>query len=251
MKRFFRWVRSIFVKSSRRTVVITETLAMAEQRSADIHHAGVPLNDSLNDGSPASPDWDYIATNIELDKDSKKLGTIGWYYSQFKKVENEIKEAAKMIGVPWWFIAGIDMREMSFVHTGHFANGDKILGTGRKTYRIPRGLGPADTWMDSVKQVFDYKANTHKPFTMLLKKDMNFGDACLAWELYNGTGSRKRGEYNSYVVGFTNFHDETGRWVADGKFDCGAKVVRPGAAAFVLYLITMGDLTKKELGLES
>lgn len=244
MKRLWNWVKRLFVKPKPMPVIVDETPDMARERRGDI------LSDNINNGSPANPDWDYIATNIKLDNDASKLSTINWYYKQFKKVESDIKEAAKMSNVPWWFIAGIDMREMSFVHTGHFANGDKIIGTNRKTYRIPKGLGPAATWMESVAQVFQYKAKTHKQFTALLSPDMDFGDACAAWELYNGTGSRSRGEYNSYVVGFTNFHDETGRWVADGKFDHSAKVVRPGAAGFVLYLVEMGDVTREELGLK-
>lgn len=250
-RRLWNWVKRLFRRPAPvASPVVVESESMAEQRSSDIIHGSDPLNDKQNDGSPRNPDWDYIATNIKLDSDPKKLGTISWYYKKFKEVELEIKEAAKMVNVPWWFIAGIDMREMSFVHTGHFANGDKILGTGRKTYRIPRGLGPAETWMESVKQVFDYKKRTAPEFTMLLSPNMNFGDACAAWELYNGRGSRNKGEYNSYVVGFTNFHDETGRWVADGRFSYRAKVVRPGAAGFVLYLVDKGDLSRKDLGLE-
>jgi lysozyme family protein len=246
--RIWRWLKSLFRKkvptsTPSEPVVVDETPAMAEQRAADIFH------DNINNGSPANPDWYYIATNIKLDNDTSKLSTIAWYYRRFKEVEGEIRAASKAVNVPWWFIAGIDMREMSFVHTGHFANGDKILGTGRKTYRVPKNLGPADTWMQSVIQVFDYKAKTAKDFTALLSPDMNLGDACAAWEHYNGHGSRSRGEYNSYVVGFTNFHDETGRWVRDHVFDRNAEVKRPGAAAFALYLVKMGDLKRKELGL--
>lgn len=222
---------------------VDETPDMAEERQQEL------LVDLVNDGSPRSPDWYYIATSMKLDENPSKLSTINWYYKQFNKVEHEIKEAAEMVGVPWWFIAGIDMREMSFIHTGHFANGDQVLGTGERTYRIPRGLGPAENWMESVKQVFDYKARTAPEFTALLNPEMNFGDACAAWELYNGLGTRSRGEYNDYVTGFTNFHDETGRWVADRRYSRFAKVKRPGAAGFVLYLIRMGDLTRKDLRL--
>lgn len=245
--RLWNWIKRLFKKPA--PAVIVETPVMAEQRGADIHHAGEPLSDLINDGSPRNPDWDYIATNIKLDDDSTKMGTIGWYYRRFKNVEDRIKKAEKIAKAPWWFIAGIMMRESSFSIKGHFANGDDIIGKGKKTYRWPRGLGPAETWEESVKQAMDYERRVNLQFNSLVNLEMNFGDACAAWEIYNGIGSRSRGEYNSYVTGFTNFHDETGRWIRDHVFDHNAKVVRPGAAGFALYLVKMGDVTRKGLGL--
>lgn len=206
------------------------------------------IKDTKNDGSTKSPDWSYIADNIKLDKESSKRSTLNYYYLQYLKVENEIKLAAKLSNAPFWFIAGIDMREMSFIHTGHFANGEKIIGTGKKTSKLwPYGLGPADTWSDSVLQALDYERNHSSKFKQLVNKDMDFGQALEASEIYNGHGFRTKGVYSEYNVGFTNFSEELGRYVADGRYNPNARVTRPGVAAFVLYLLGKGKLKESDL----
>lgn len=214
-----------------------ETPREAEVRAIDVN----------NDGNPRNPDFSYLADNVELDIESSKRSTLEWYYRQYKKVEEEVKEAAQLVAMPFWFIAAIDMREMSFVHTGHFANGDKIIGTGKKTYRIPRGLGPAETWAESVEQAINYEISISTTFSNYTGPDMKLFDALIAWEAYNGLGFRYKGSYSEYVFGFTNFHNEKGRFVADGKYDPNSRVVRPGTAAFVLYLKEKGEIKGEEL----
>ena len=218
-----------------------ETPVDAEERRDEYER------DIVNDGNTKSPDWSYIADNITLDKESAKHDTMAWYYGQFLKVEGRIREAERFANAPWWFIAGIHMRESSFSVKGHFANGDDIIGTNRKTYRWPKGLGPAATWEESVRQAMEYERRVSSNFDKLVNKDMGFREALEAWEIYNGLGFRSKGEYSEYVVGFTNFHDETGRYVADGRFSRSAKVVRPGAAGMVLYLLEKGKVKPSEL----
>ena len=201
----------------------------------------------VNEGNSRNPDWNYLARTIKLDDSNEKISTLQWYFRQFLKVSGELIEAEDLTALPHWFLAGIDMREMSFNHTGHFANGDKIIGTGKKTYRVPAGLGPAATWAISVRQAIDYEEHHNERFDQLVGPNMNFIDALEAWEIYNGLGFRSKGEYSEYVMAFTNHHDETGRYVADGRYSSSSKVVRPGAAAFVLYMLERGKVRSEEL----
>ena len=191
--------------------------------------------DGVDRGNARNPDWKYLAATVKLDTEQVKIDNMAWYYRQYLLVKQGLGIAARYHNVPQFFLMGIDMREMSFNHSGHFANGDKIIGTGRKTYRVPKGLGPADTWIDSVGQALNHERSVNSRFNELVNADMNFTDALEAWEVYNGLGFRSKGEYSEYVFAFTNHHDETGRYVADGKFKKNSKVTRCGAAAFVLF----------------
>lgn len=191
--------------------------------------------DGVDRGNARNPDWRYLASTIQLDSEQSKLDNMAWYYRQYKLVSHELRAAAIQYNIPKFFLMGIDMREMSFNHSGHFANGDKIIGTGRKTYRVPAGLGPAATWVESVGQAIDHERSVNSRFKELVNAGMGFADALEAWEVYNGLGFRSKGEYSEYVFAFTNHHDETGRYVADGKFKKNSKVTRCGAAAFVLF----------------
>lgn len=239
MRSFFKWIRSIFKKEQPRPVgpIEYETPAQARDRYDQIE-----AGDYHNDGTTRAPDFTYLATTAKLDGLASQMSTIAYYYNLFLKVESQLKDAEQLAQAPWWFLAGIDMREMSFNHSGHFANGDKIIGTGRKTYRVPAGLGPADTWAQSVEQALAHERTVNSRFRKLVRPDMTLAEACEAWEIYNGLGFRGKGEYSEYVFAFTNHHDETGRYVADGKFSTTSKVVRPGALAFVLYLEFKGKV---------
>ena len=228
-------------KRSNPSVIIPRPIPIETPRQAQERYDGV------NTGNARNPDWRYLASTISLDDDSAKRGTINWYYKQYLKVSGELIRAAEVAAAPHWFLAGIDMREMSFNHKGHFANGDEIIGTGRLTYRVPKGLGPADSWEESVLQAMVYEEGHNARFDKLVGPNMNFADALEAWEIYNGLGFRSKGEYSEYVMGFTNHHDETGRYVADGRYSSSSKVTRPGAAAFILYMLEKGKVSSEEL----
>jgi len=52
-------------------------------------------------------------------------------------------------GVPWFWVAAIHMRESSCDFRGVLHNGEKIIGTGRKTTLVPRGRGPFSSWSEA------------------------------------------------------------------------------------------------------
>lgn len=68
---------------------------------------------------------------------------------------------AKKIGCPWEFIAAIHMRESNAHFGGVLHNGEKIIGTGRKTKLVPRGKGPFDSWEEAAIHALKMK-NLHK-----------------------------------------------------------------------------------------
>lgn len=56
---------------------------------------------------------------------------------------------SKATGVPWDVIGVIHYRESSGSFAGVLHNGQKIIGTGKKTTLVPKGRGPFSTWEDA------------------------------------------------------------------------------------------------------
>lgn len=56
-----------------------------------------------------------------------------------KKNQARYERVSQATGVPWELIGAIHYRESDFDFGAALHNGDKIIGTGRKTYRVPAG----------------------------------------------------------------------------------------------------------------
>ncbi|HKD44697.1 MAG TPA: hypothetical protein VKD24_03500 [Candidatus Angelobacter sp.] len=134
----------------------------------------------------------------------------------------------KATGVPWFFVGCIHMREADLNFKGCLANGEEIIGTGRKTTLVPKGLGPYATWEDSA-----IDALKHEGFLGISPWD---APRCL-WgaEVYNGLGYVNRGVNSPYVWSWTNLQ-QSGKFTADGKFDSAAWDTQPGVAALMMAL---------------
>src|SRR5262245_22305508 len=56
------------------------------------------------------------------------------------------EDVGKAVGAPWWVIAVLHLREAGEVDVGRWFcvlhNGEKIIGTDRKTRLVPEGRGP-------------------------------------------------------------------------------------------------------------
>lgn len=120
---------------------------------------------------------------------------------------------AKATGVPWDVIGVIHYRESSNDFRGVLHNGQKIIGTGKKTTLVPKGRGPFSTWEEAA---IDALANCH-PY-LAKNKDWSIGTTLDKLEAYNGLGYRNKGLPSPYLwAGTDQYHK--GKYVADGKFD--------------------------------
>ena len=205
------------------------------------------VRDTINDGDFREPDWTYLADNSKLEIPEKYRSHMEWYLKRYLAVRDQIARGAVVGRAPAWFIIGIMFRESSFSTKGHFANGDEIIGTNRKTYRVPKGLGPAATWEESVRQALDWERSKKPRFNYLVTPEMNLAEGLEAWEMYNGLGYRKREKYSDYVLAFTTYGSKRGRFVRDGVYDAWAEVTRGGALSMVLYLLERGFIKEEEL----
>jgi lysozyme family protein len=120
---------------------------------------------------------------------------------------------AKATGVPWDVIGVIHYRESSNDFRGVLHNGQRIIGTGKKTTLVPKGRGPFSTWEEAA---IDALANCHPHLAR--NKDWSTGATLDKLEAYNGLGYRNKSLPSPYLWAGTDQYVK-GKYVADGKFD--------------------------------
>jgi lysozyme family protein len=137
---------------------------------------------------------------------------------------------SKATGVPWDVIGVIHYRESSNDFRGVLHNGQKIIGTGKKTTLVPKGRGPFSTWEEAA---IDALANCHPHLAK--NKDWSIGNTLDKLESYNGLGYRNKGLPSPYLWAGTDQYTK-GKYVADGKFDPNHVDQQLGVAAILRKL---------------
>jgi lysozyme family protein len=116
------------------------------------------------------------------------------------------------IGVPWYFVGALHMRESSCSFGCVLHNGEKIIGTRKKTKLVPEGRGPFSTWKDAAVDALTLK-----------HLDRYAGQWCPALmgyqaEEFNGEGYINHGVNSPYVYAGSNW-EQTGKYIADHVWD--------------------------------
>lgn len=120
---------------------------------------------------------------------------------------------SKATGVPWDVIGVIHYRESSGDFAGVLHNGQKIIGTGKKTTLVPKGRGPFSSWEEAA---YDALMN-NAPYAGK-NTDWSIGPTLDLLERYNGLGYRNKGLPSPYLWAGTDQYVK-GKYVADGKYD--------------------------------
>lgn len=148
------------------------------------------------------------------------------------KHKADLLDVQKLTGVPWQWVGMTFLREADLNFKGAFANGDPIIGTGKKTYHVPAGRGPFPTWAASAVDEIKRRG---------LDKIRNWSveRMCFEWEAYNGWGYL--GKCNTpYVYSWTTEYgppeSKGGKYVADHVFSYSNIDVQPGCAAILKAL---------------
>ena len=139
---------------------------------------------------------------------------------------------AELLGVPYALIPLIEIREMG-PSMGKFS---RYLGNGqvlnKKTTIVPKGRGPFPTWEMGVVDALKIRS-----LNLIEKEDWSLERMLFELEAYNGWGYRFRGKPSPYVWSLTLPHaNNTGHFVADGKYVATAKDKNIGAYAFYKLL---------------
>jgi len=136
--------------------------------------------------------------------------------AQAAKIEahrERYEAVSEATGVPWDVIGVIHYRESSGDFKGVLHNGQKIIGTGKKTTLVPAGRGPFSTWEEAAKD-----ALVVCPPYAAKNKDWSIAGTLDILERYNGLGYRKKGLPSPYLWAGTDQYVK-GKYVADGKYD--------------------------------
>jgi lysozyme family protein len=149
------------------------------------------------------------------------------------KHKQEYLDAEKKCGAPAYWIMGIHGRECSNDMRGCLANGDLIIGTGRRTWDVPAGLGPYATFADSAADGLRYE-RLGKTFW----SELTYG--AYAAQCWHGWGTRTN---DSYVWRATS-REQPGMWVADHVFDRSKMDPNPGVVAVWLELFKLDPSLK-------
>lgn len=126
------------------------------------------------------------------------------------------EQLQKELGVPWFWIGAIHMRESSNNFNTHLHNGDSLSG---RTRRVPPGrpiAPPANgvryTWLESARDALQQKG-------LQSIDNWDIPTLCYQAERYNGWGYRysKSRPLSPYLWAGTN-HYTKGKFVSDGRY---------------------------------
>ena len=135
-------------------------------------------------------------------------------------------------------------RECSCSFNKVLHNGELLSEVNKRgTILVPKGRGKGRnwTWEDAAVDAMLIKEN-------VWPKGWLFGEVLAFAERFNGLGYRSRIgdkgkiELTPYVFAGTNLHDETGKYIKDGKYSATAKEAQLGVGAMML------DILNRHLG---
>lgn len=148
-----------------------------------------------------------------------------------KYKDTHYEPVADAVGCPWYVVACIHLQECGEdvgVFKAVLHNGEKIVGTGKKTKLVPRGQGPFATWEEAAIDALGGKK-------ALTKQAWDVGSALKFLEAYNGLGYRAHETASPYLWSYTNQYVK-GKYVADGVWSATAVSKQQGCAAIMKAL---------------
>jgi len=140
----------------------------------------------------------------------------------------------ELAGVPWAFIGVLHSRESGCDFRGVLHNGEKILGTGRKTKLVPAGRGPFARWEEAACDALAIKG--YRPGT----PDWSIARCLYEGERFNGFGYRMRGVPSAYLWSGSDQYVR-GKYVADGVWSATAVDQQMGIAPLMRRLMELDD----------
>lgn len=175
------------------------------------------------------PEYQKLWDTMHIIRDAAELQRLSDKIKIHKAVYQEVEKAT---GVPWQMVAVIHIREAGELDIGKWKgvlhNGEKIVGTGRKTRLVPAGRGPFTTWVEAAIDAIKIK-NFDKI------KQWPVSRMLWALEPFNGYGYRNKGLRSPYLWASTN-HQQRGKYVADHVFDPNVMDTQVGVAALLKFL---------------
>lgn len=218
---------SIFKKIAAKIIKLFSSRKPTVNQASEVEHPETPKTSQPDRGGTSTPDFDYLWSICQVDQE--RITEISNVCFKIKQNKHRYLEVQIATGVPWFLIAALHYREASLNFNTVLHNGEKLDDVNRRgTTWVPKGRGKGKnwTWEDAAIDALIYD-KVHKADLSSIPKCLKKAEA------YNGMGYRKTGEYSPYVWAGTNIHDETGKYVADGKFSKTAQERQLGVAAIL------------------
>lgn len=150
--------------------------------------------------------WDSIAIKGGADNTNANL-----FANKIIAGEKQYRAVEAATGWPWFFVGALHMRESGCDFKGVLHNGEKIIGTQRKTRLVPKGRGPFKTWAAAAADAIGMKAHlVAAPWCPAL---MGYVSEC-----FNGLGYVGKGVNSPYAWAGSN-HEQLGKYVSDHVWD--------------------------------
>jgi lysozyme family protein len=171
-------------------------------------------------------------STTELRADRSELAD--WHKRVMLQYRSRYEAVEKATGVPWFLIGAIHGLEASYNFRAHFHNGDFPLSA--RTRQVPANRPPnwraPYVWENSAKDALTLLG-------FVGKSDWTLERTLYRLEAYNGFGYRRLGVPSPYLWSFSN-HYESGKFVADGKWNPAARSQQCGAATKIKMLVDAG-----------
>lgn len=167
--------------------------------------------------------------NMWASAEVTKRATVERVASGIMENRGKYEAVSHETGVPWEWIACVHHRESSGSFAGVLHNGERIIGTGKKTRLVPAGRGPFSSWEAAAIDALKFKG-------LHLIADWSITRMLYQFEDYNGWGYFNYRKVNSPYVWAATSHQQPGKYVADGKWDATATDKQLGCAAVLKVL---------------
>jgi lysozyme family protein len=165
-------------------------------------------------------------------KGGSDLSNANSFANKIIAAEEKYKAVQAQIGVPWFFIGALHMRESSCNFSTHLHNGDTL---NARTTHVPAGRptdgSPPFTWEESAIDALKLKS-LHRVPSWPVERMLYHA------EEFNGWGYAYKRVNSPYVWAGTN-HEQSGKYVADRVWDANANDSQLGVAA---VLIRLGEM---------
>lgn len=210
---FCDWLKSQQSTGSAHDPVVVPPLAVMPS-AIDFPTLGPFLAEKYHAASIASSKASEVATSARIAREHK----------------DKYDSVSKALAIPWWFIAGLHMRESGYDFKGCLQNGDPW---NKVTVHVPRGLGPWSSWeaaaVDALKG--------HGGIINQMPAFWTTPRALYEAHKFNGFGYITGGGQHTipsrtspYLWSMTTEY-KSGKYVADGKFSSTAVDQQVGVAA--------------------
>lgn len=233
----------------------SDSIRVSSYATADISYVGLPIPivavqpvpEAPKQGGPLTTGQDpdegtepwyrkmFAACQVNADKKQQVANTLALVMQGYDRYLAVAKRLGAVMPENFaWILGAIHFKEASCNFAGVLHNGERIIGTGKKTSIVPIGRGPFATWEDAAVDAIGIESSRWKK---LIQGGADIGDVLYALERYNGTGyitGAGKAENSPYLWACSNVNDGFGKYVSDGKFDANASTGSSAGAAVIL-----------------